>query len=161
MKIDVVLEEKVMEKKEILIEEGCYARTIRDTVTTYLCDYDTISFHKVYMNKIFQIYFLEENTDGILPRRIFHINEVNLANQLISEQFDCDREPPFYDYEFFSKSLFPYQDKNGDKILLVSGYIKCKDFSYSNFPIMYHGSPSPDCFLAKINVTKRELIFLR
>lgn len=161
MKIDVVLEETVLEKKDYIVGEGSYARIVRDSVTTYLCDYDTITFHKVYMNKVFHVFFKEENSDVILQKRPFHINELTLANQLISEQFDCEREPPFYDYKFFSKSLFPYHDKNGDKILIVSGYVKCQDFSYSNFPIMFQESLSPDYFLAKINVTKRELVFLQ
>lgn len=160
MEIDVVLEEKILEKKENIIGEGRYARTVRDTVSTYLCyDYDTTTMHKAYMKKIFQYFFKEDNTDGILQRRTFHINEVALANQLIFEQFDCEREHPFYNYKFFSKSLYPYRDMNGDDILIVSGYIKCIEFSYPIFPIIYH--ESSDCFLAKINVTKKELVFLR
>lgn len=159
LKIDVVLEEKIIENEYSKVNCSKKGAAISDTIYTYLClNYDTTSIYKS-TDKIFRIFFQEKNIKGFLHKRPFHISEIALADSLISTAMGEKKEYYLYDYKFFSKSLYPYIDENGDYILMVSGYIRYKGLKNSIFPILYH--ESPDFFLAKINVSKRMIVFFR
>ena len=163
LKVVAVLEEKNIDTINHRIGEGGYVRTVNDTVYTILCSYDTATIYRTH-HKLYSLFFKEKQVDDFLQKRIFHIDEVRLADELISAEFNRKRfkfgkELPFYNYKFFSKSLYPYKDINGDSILIVSGYIRYEGIGNSVFPILY--DIAPDFYLAKINVSKRTLIFLR
>lgn len=163
LKVVAVLEEKNIDTINRRIWEEGYARIVNDTVYTVLCCYDTTTIYRT-QHKLYSLFFKEKCVDDFLHKRIFHIDEVKLADELISAEFNRKRfkfgkELPFYNYKFFSKSLYPYKDINGDSILIVSGYIRYEGIKNSVFPILY--DIAPDFYLAKINVSKGVLIFLR
>lgn len=164
LKVDVILEKKIIDKVNLQIGEGDYTRIVSDTVLTVLCyNYDTASIYRAY-DRFYSLFFKEKNVNSFLQKRIFDVDEVALIDKLISMEFNNKRykfgkEIAFYDYKLFSKSVYPYKDVNGNSILMVSGYIRYKGIKYSVFPILY--DIAPDFFLAKINISKGELIFLR
>lgn len=157
LKIDVVLEKKISDIKDRQIGPEGYTRIVNDTVYTILCyNYDTTSIYRAY-DRLFTYFFKEKNISDILQKRTFSIDEIALADSLLSVEFINERK--LYDYKLFSKSLYPYKDINDNYILMVSGYIRYKGLKNSIFPILYH--ESPDFFLAKINVSKRMIVFFR
>lgn len=153
LKIDVVLEEKILSEKKM--SKGTYLRVPEDTIFTYLCvRYDTVGIYRAF-DKLYPIFFKEQDLSPILHQRTFHIKELGLADSLLSLEINNKK----INYTNYTKSLFPYKDDDGNEILMVSGYIRYEGTKYDMFPLVY--DKGDDYFLAKINVSEKELIFIK
>lgn len=159
LKIDVILEENILDEENVQVGDGEYSRIINDTIYTFLClNYDTTSIYRAF-DRLYPIFFEEKSLKNILCKRTFRIDELCLVDSLLSFEFNNKKTKQSYDYVLYSKSLFPYMSEDNNEILMVSGYIRYAGMENDVFPLVY--DESIDFFLAKINITKKKLVFIK